>query len=134
MGLTVAPLTTSVMGAVDARHAGVASGINNAVARAAGLLAIAGLGVVLVVRFNRALDAALASLSLAPEAARAAARQRDKLGGADFSGLGPAGEPLRRAFEHAYVAAFRTLVIACAALAALGGITGRWLIEPRRRG
>ena len=44
MGLTVAPLTSAVMGSVDGHHAGVASGVNNAVARAASLLAIAALG------------------------------------------------------------------------------------------
>lgn len=125
MGLTVAPLTASVMGAVDPRHAGVASGINNAVARTAGLLAIAALGVLLSARFNQVLDAALAPLSLPANVAQAVDAQRVRLGGADFAGFATAlRAPLHAAFATAYVAAFRGVMVASAALAAAAGAAG----------
>ena len=131
MGLTVAPLTTAVMGAVDPRHAGVASGINNAVSRTAGLLAVAGLGVLLLARFNQVLDDRLSGLSLSSALATAVAEERNKLGGADFSALDPPSrEALREAFEVAYVASFRTVMIAGALLAALGALAGISLVEP----
>jgi EmrB/QacA subfamily drug resistance transporter len=130
MGLTVAPLTSTVMGAVDPRHAGVASGINNAVARAAALLAVAGLGALLVTRFNRVLDGDLVRLSLAPSVARAVNAQRARLAAADLGALDPLlREPLRRAFDAAFVAGFRALMVACAALAALAALAGFTTIE-----
>jgi len=57
LALTVAPLTATVLGAVDKRHTGIASGVNNAVARVAGLLAIAALGAAVAGRFTAAVDA-----------------------------------------------------------------------------
>jgi MFS family permease len=133
MGATVAPLTAAVMGSVDRRHAGVASGINNAVSRTAGLLAVAGLGVLLVARFNQVLDGELAALALARPLASAVDAQREKLAAADFSMFAPPlREALGRAFDLAYVAAFRALMIAGAVLAALGGLAGLALVEPRR--
>jgi EmrB/QacA subfamily drug resistance transporter len=134
MGLTVAPLTTAVMGSVDAHHAGVASGINNAVARAAGLLAVAALGVLLLLRFNGELDGRLARLSLPGTLRLAVDAERGKLGGADLSGFdGPVHDALREAFDLAYVAGFRTLMVACALLAAGGALAGLLLVEPRGR-
>jgi EmrB/QacA subfamily drug resistance transporter len=131
MGITVAPLTATVMGSVDPHHAGVASGINNAVARAASLLAVAALGALLIAVFGRAIDEQLGSSHLAA----VGHAQQTKLLAADFSSLDPgARAALETAFTRAYVSAFRAVMIACAGLSALAGACGLSAggAEPRR--
>ncbi|HEV2579870.1 MAG TPA: MFS transporter, partial [Ktedonobacteraceae bacterium] len=84
MAISVAPLTTAVMGAVDARRSGIASGINNAVARTAGLLAVAALGLVALGIFSASLDSQLASLPISPAIRAALLAQKSKLVGIDI--------------------------------------------------
>ncbi len=90
MGLTVAPLTTAVMTSVDAHHAGAASGVNNAVSRAASVLAVAVLGVILVSRFDTVLaDTRLAEIQLTSDAAVG----RDRASEARRAGRRPCSTP-----------------------------------------
>src|SRR5262249_3886503 len=70
MAILVAPLTTTAMSAVEVQHAGVASGVNNAVSRVAGLIAIAVFGIVLVRTFDVRVRPELDRLEL-PQATRA---------------------------------------------------------------
>jgi MFS family permease len=123
MGITVAPLTAAVMGSVESHRAGVASGVNNAVARAAGLLAVAGLGVVLRERFDGVLDRHLTALRLPAALTWRVAAERTKLAGADLGDLDPAiFADVRAAFDDAYVAGFRALALTCALLAATAAL------------
>ena len=126
MALTVAPLTTTVMTSIDdERHAGAASGINNAVARAAGLLAVAILGAVMVAVFTRDLDARLVRLGAGPELRRTMRDKAEQL--ADARGPNPA---VNGAVQQSFVAAFRVNMLTAAALAALSA--GGALLVVRR--
>jgi EmrB/QacA subfamily drug resistance transporter len=132
MSVTVAPLTTTVMTAIDdERHAGAASGINNAVARAAGLLAIAVLGAAAVSSFARELDTRLAAAGAPPAVRRAMSEQSLHLATA----VPPAGADaamVRKAVRESFVHAFRANALTSAALAALA-IIGAWMVGPQRR-
>ena len=125
MTVSVAPLTTTVMNSVSQSRSGAASGINNAVARLAGLLAIALLGLSIQSAFNTQLSGRISALNL-PAALRAAImQQQGKLGAIEIPGS--VESSLRAAIQHAidesFVAAFRRVVLICAGLAAVSGLT-----------
>ena len=73
LSLTVAPLTATVLADADEHNAGLASGINNAIARIAGLIGIAALGAVVAAQFGSAIDSRLAGVRLSPKAEAAVA-------------------------------------------------------------
>ena len=85
MAVSVAPLTTTVMTAVDRDHSGTASGINNAVARVAGLLAVAVFGIVMVNAFAAHLDHELARLDIPQQVREQLHSDRTKLAAIEVS-------------------------------------------------
>lgn len=136
LAIAVSPLTASVLGSVGPEETGVASGINNAVARVAGLIAIAALGIVATRSFDRALDRRLAAAHLTSVARSIPAAERLKLGAAQPPpGLGPreAGE-VRRAISESLLASFRVSMAIAAGLAVLASATAALTLssKPRR--
>jgi EmrB/QacA subfamily drug resistance transporter len=132
MGLTVTPLTATAMSAAGTGHAGVASGISNAIARTASLVAVAALGVLMLNRFDAALTRELDTVG-APYAVRSFVEaQASSLAAAQLPANmdDPTRAALRGALDLAFVNGFRWLMAACgllaggstvAALALLGG-------------
>ncbi len=122
MAIIVAPLTTAVMESVPTRSAGVASGVNNAVSRIAGLLAIAVFGLVLSAGFNGALDRSLARMELPRAVRQSVDGQRSKLAGARTS------DPhIRQAIDDAFVSGFRDVIWLCVGLAMLSAVSAQMI-------
>lgn len=118
MGLVVSPLTTTVMASVDADHFGVASGINNAIARTAGLLAIAAFSLAVVATFNRTLDARLAAMHVTPRVMVAIDSERSRLAAATVPSWVPSQDrdALAYTIARSYVSGFRLAMLLAAAL------------------
>ena len=132
MAISVAPLTTAVMGAVDAHRAGTASGINNAVSRTAGLLAIAVLGIIVLTVFNGSLDSHLAALNLPNSVLQAINAQRFKLVGIQIPVGGTTGMLLKQAINESFVAGFRAVMLTAAGLALAAALSSLLLIEGKK--
>jgi EmrB/QacA subfamily drug resistance transporter len=132
MAISIAPLTTTVMNAVGAERAGIASGINNAVAEVASLLAVAAFGAVALLVFQHALAGATGALALSPEAAQFVAASRGKLGAlAPPAVLGPdEARALEYAIALSYLASFRLVMMIAAALAAASSLCAAVMIGP----
>jgi EmrB/QacA subfamily drug resistance transporter len=137
LSATVAPLTTTVLNAVDEHNAGIASGTNNAIARVAGLLAIAVMGAALSGQFDSSVSSELATANLSPHARHvvssaksrplAGSEEADELSGTERATVGTAIEDSSRDAFH-----LAALIGACLMFA--GGITSAiWIQNPRRR-
>jgi EmrB/QacA subfamily drug resistance transporter len=127
MAVSVAPLTTAVMNSVSRSEAGVASGVNNAVSRAAQLMSVAMLGLVLTAVFNARLERGLDRAGISGELRAQVESQRGRLAGAQ---VGDAAA--RRAVDEAFVAGYRVVLWIAAGMSALSAASALVLMEDRR--
>ena len=134
MAITVAPLTTVVMSSVDREHVGAASGINNAVARVAGVLAIAVFGIVMVKAFASRLDHDLANLPVAQNVVQDIHAKEIDLAGLELpqSLNANAVAAMRRAISDAFLRGFRLVLFACAGLSVASALVA-WKLIARER-
>jgi EmrB/QacA subfamily drug resistance transporter len=127
MAVSVAPLTTAVMESVPSSVAGIASGVNNAVSRTAGLLAIAVFGLVLSAGFNRTLNRSLSRMQLSPTVRQSVEVQRSKLAGAQI------GEPVvMHAFDEAFVSGYRDVIWISVGMALLSTLSAQMIRSKKR--
>lgn len=134
MAVSVAPLTTAVMGSVDSQHAGIASGVNNASARAAGLLAVAVLGIVMLAVFSSSLNSRLDTIQLSQSQRASIEEQSGRL--ADISppkGLDNVQAiSVNLAVDDAFLAGFRVVMWVAAGLAVVSSLCAWLLVEDKR--
>ncbi|HLZ57013.1 MAG TPA: MFS transporter [Ktedonosporobacter sp.] len=126
--ITIAPLTTIVIGAVEARHAGLASGINNAVSRTALVLSVAVLSIVFLGVFSSTLQNRLASLSISPQTRQQIEAQQTRLAGIEIPAevSAPVRVALTQNIDDAFVTSFRTVMTIAVGLALLSSLCA-WL-------
>jgi predicted MFS family arabinose efflux permease len=132
MTVTVSPLTTVVMDSVNEDRVGTASGINNAVARVAGVLAVAVLGIVMVKAFSFHLNRSLHSLSLPSYIQHELQANEIKLAGLQLpAGLDPtANAAIKQLVREAFVYGFRIVMLICAGLS-LASAAVAWFMVPQ---
>ena len=128
MAISVAPLTTTVMNSVKSSHAGIASGVNNAVSRTAGLLAIAVFGLIMFHVFNGCLDRRLEQIPLAPDIRQALNQQRTRLAAIEIPANVTEGtrSALAQAIDECFVNGFQRVMLTGAALAFVSSLTA-WI-------
>jgi predicted MFS family arabinose efflux permease len=132
MAVTVAPLTTAVINAVPTRQAGVAAGINNAVASLANLLAVAILGAVALGAYNRALDHRLATATLPAAVTQAIEGAKGKFAPESPMAMQSEDRSLAESAVKASLAeSIRLVMLLAAALALAGAACAAAMIPPQ---
>jgi EmrB/QacA subfamily drug resistance transporter len=128
MGITVAPLTTTVMTAAGREHAGVASGVNNAVARIGGLMAIALFGVVLARSFESGVQPKLDRITMSTTTRTSLQAELPKMAGIKLDSIAelrPDTHALVRwTVDRSFMSAYRTVMLLVAALALAAALIG----------
>ena len=135
LAMTVAPLTATVLAGADEQNAGIASGVNNAIARVAGLVSVAAVGALVAASFGSTLDDEVADIARRPAVDRAVEQAKERpLTVVEPSPAVPpaAREELVEASEDASVEAFRIGIGISALLVALGGLLGLAIRNPQR--
>ena len=124
--ITVAPLTAAVLADADETNAGIASAVNNAVARAAGLLATAAVGAALAASYASSVEANLAGARISPQAAAVVERAKDRALDVPDPAMLPATDRpvIVAATQDAAVEAFHLGMLIAAALLLAGGLIG----------
>jgi EmrB/QacA subfamily drug resistance transporter len=135
LAVTVAPLTATVLADADESDAGIASAVNNAIARTAGLLATAAVGAVLAATYASHLDDAVAGHPLSPAAEARLAAARDRaLSPVETSGLPAADRAVvARAVQDAGVETFHLSALIGAVMLTGAGVLGGVLLRNPRR-
>jgi EmrB/QacA subfamily drug resistance transporter len=134
MALVITPLTTVALGSVESEHSGLASGVNNAMARVAGLLAVAVLGVFAYGAFSATLDTHLEGMNLSGGVRSELEAAKADLGAAEA----PKGVDARtaakieNAIDASFVAGFRTVMVVSAGLALASALAAALLVGDGR--
>jgi EmrB/QacA subfamily drug resistance transporter len=135
MATSVAPLTTTVMSAVEERHAGIASGINNAVSRTAGLISVAVFGVVLTAVFAGEFNRDLVQLNFPAETRSVLSQNAGSLAAIERLELPPESkEVVEQAARSAFVGGFRIVMLVAAASGLLSALAAILLIDGKQSG
>jgi MFS family permease len=134
MALIITPLTTVALASVEGEHSGLASGVNNAVARVAGLLAVALLGVFVYGAFSANLDARLNDMDLPGKVHSEMEAAKADLGAAKApKGVEPGtAVQIERAVEESFVAGFRVVMLVSAGLALASALVAALLVADKR--
>jgi MFS family permease len=133
MAISVAPLTTAVLRSAGDRYAGVASGINNATARIAGMLAVALLGAIAVGVFGSALRERLDRVAVSPDVRQEIVQQVPKLAEAEVPRqvTGSLRQEVERVLHESFVHGFRVTSLIGAVLAMLSALCALLFVDPR---
>jgi len=135
LALSVAPVTTAVMNAVDTAFTGTASGINNAVSRVSGLIAIAILGIVMLFLFGLRMDSGMHLQSIPEEVQIAFKGEYINLADAEMPiGISPKIEQkLKELIEISYVSSFNILMYIAASLSLLSALVAWLMVRDENR-